>query len=226
MKKLILPISLIFNMAFAILVVRHYILLPQVDPNAPISYFVCADVLYTGLPVSKNDIMLLGDSQFASFPAIELTGNINIRNRGIYYDQTRGLLNRTKDMVKGRPSKIFLLCGINDLENNIQIDTIACNFNQILRLIKKNSPETKVFVLSVLPTSKDFPGFESIEQRRTDLNKLYLASTKYNTATFIDLDKAFKKRGLTPAYDVGDGIHLNGAGYLKLAEVIRPYLKI
>jgi lysophospholipase L1-like esterase len=39
------------------------------------------------------------------------------------------------------------------------------------------------------------------------------------------LDPYFlSKKGLQAKYDVGDGIHLNGAGYRKLAEVLKSFV--
>lgn len=71
--------------------------------------------LFEVLPTSKKDIIFLGNSITNGGEWAELLGNPHVKNRGISGDRTDGVLDRLHVITKGKPAKIFLLIGINDL---------------------------------------------------------------------------------------------------------------
>lgn len=71
--------------------------------------------LFEVLPTSKKDIIFLGNSITNGGEWAELIGNPHVKNRGISGDRTDGILDRLHVITKGKPAKIFLLIGINDL---------------------------------------------------------------------------------------------------------------
>lgn len=71
--------------------------------------------LFETLPTSKSDIIFLGNSITNGGEWAELLGNPHAKNRGISGDTTQGVLDRLSTITKGKPSKIFLLIGTNDL---------------------------------------------------------------------------------------------------------------
>jgi lysophospholipase L1-like esterase len=166
------------------------------------------------------DILFIGDSQTQLFDVNKYFKNPHIKNRGIIGDVTAGVLDRLKPLTITQPSKIFIQIGINDLLSiHIGTDSALINYTQIVKTIKKDSPGSKIYLESVLPTKL---------VSRDTLNK-YNAGVKKlsddNNLTFINLYDSFNENGnLNMNYDCGDGLHLNGKGYLEWKKLLNKYL--
>lgn len=185
--------------------------------------------LFETLPTSKDDIIFLGNSITNGCEWAELLGNAHARNRGISGDTTNGVLDRLHVITAGKPSKVFLLIGINDLSGGLSVDSIAKNVETIVKRIKKESPATRVYLQSVLPLNPVYNMFTGHMKRQADvpvLNELLKKVAKRNRLTYIDLYAAFinpNTNEMNADYS-NDGLHLLGKGYQKWAEIIKPYV--
>lgn len=186
--------------------------------------------LFEVLPTSKSDIIFLGNSITNGGEWAELLGNPHAKNRGISGDTTQGVLDRLSTVTKGKPSKIFLLIGTNDLSRGKSVDEVAKNVEKIVERVKRESPKTKLYVQSVFPVNPKFKMFSGHMDRQKDiavLNTKIKAVAARHGVKYIDVYKSL----VTPSTDVmnpeytNDGLHLLGKGYLKWVEVLKPYLK-
>jgi lysophospholipase L1-like esterase len=112
---------------------------------------------FESLPDARNEIIFLGDSITDFGRWSEMFQNINVKNRGIRADRTDGVLERLQEVVSSSPDKMFIMIGVNDLSWKIKISTIISNYEKILRYILEKSPQTQIFVQSVLPVNEDIP---------------------------------------------------------------------
>lgn len=186
--------------------------------------------LFEVLPTSKSDIIFLGNSITNGGEWAELLRNPHAKNRGISGDTTQGVLDRLSTITKGKPSKIFLLIGTNDLSRGKSVDEVAKNVEKIVVRVKRESPATKLYVQSVFPVNPKFNKFLGHMNRQKDiaaLNAKIKAVAARHGVTYIDVYKSL----VIPSTDVmnpeytNDGLHLLGKGYLKWADVLKPYLK-
>lgn len=191
-----------------------------------VHYQYSRDKVLKALPNDQGEVIMLGDSQIQFFEWREAFKNINIKNRGIGGDITKGVLLRINEVVESKPSKVFIEVGINDLEQGFPIDTIMRNYGKIIKTINRESPGTKVYIHSVLPSSinisgTDKPVIDNIELLNTKLQHYCII----NNLQYIDLFSKFASGpGLSPEYDSGDKVHLSGAGYLLWCDIIKPYM--
>ena len=186
--------------------------------------------LFEVLPTSKSDIIFLGNSITNGGEWAELLRNPHAKNRGISGDTTQGVLDRLSTITKGKPSKIFLLIGTNDLSRGKSVDEVAKNVAKIVERVKRESPKTKLYVQSVLPVNPKFNKFLGHMNRQKDiaaLNAKIKAIAARHGVTYIDVYKSL----VIPSTDVmnpeytNDGLHLLGKGYQKWVDVLKPYLK-
>src|SRR5690349_16498569 len=70
-------------------------------------------------PVVTGKIIFLGNSITEGGQWTKLTGDASVINRGISGDITYGVLKRLPDIIKRKPSKLFILIGINDIAKDI-----------------------------------------------------------------------------------------------------------
>ena len=176
-------------------------------------------------PLKFNQIVFLGNSITAEGGNWgEKLNYTNIRNRGIAGDVTDGVLARIDEIIYFKSKAVFLLIGINDLWNFSpgipSTKYISNNILKIAKEIKKGSPETQVYVQTILPTAKSI-FVESINKIN---NTIKSKSSKFNF-TVIDLHSHFENNdGLIKKELTTDGIHLNSKGYQVWIEIVRPLI--
>ncbi|CEJ71249.1 multifunctional acyl-CoA thioesterase I and protease I and lysophospholipase L1 [Chryseobacterium oranimense G311] len=177
--------------------------------------------MQNSFPIKESDIVLLGDSKTEGFPTQEIFNNLNIKNRGIAGNTTADVLHRLQNIVSGKPRKIFLEIGLNDLSENNAPEKVFLNFSKICSQIKKASPNTIIYVQSVLPTTFENKG---LNPKIFSYNKLLQKFCSDNKIQYIDLNYHFLlNKELNPKYTI-DGTHLNIEGYFLWKDLLKPYL--
>lgn len=170
-------------------------------------------------PVQKRRIIFLGNSITQMGNWKELLHDTTVVNRGIAGDITFGVLKRLDDVVIRQPSRLFLLIGINDIGKDIPDAVIAANIRKIIRRIAAGSPDTKIYVQSILPvnpTVANFPQHYDKNDHVITTNALIARVALEENVSYIDLHALFRDReGLLDARYTGDGLHLTPPGYEK-----------
>ena len=183
------------------------------------------DRLFRDFPRAAHQTYFVGDSHTERFELAELLHSADVCNRGIGGDRTAGVLHRIGPLVQAQPAKVFLLIGVNDVLFGPGVNEAAANLEQVLQRFRAGAPRTRLYVQSVLPT--DWPRLHSTESALPaiqELNRRYAALARAYGATFLDLYPAFSgPAGLNEAYSL-DGLHLNGKGYVRWAELLAPHV--
>ncbi len=195
--------------------------------HRPNSFVLKADQ-FRSYPDSRKDIIFLGNSITAGTDWMELLGNKNMRNRGISGDITFGVLERLNEVTSGKPACVFILIGINDVARGIPDSVILHNYHRIIRRIKTESPGTKIYFHTLLPVNNEFTPSRNHFNRDEHIlyiNKELKKMGESERITIIDLYTPFldASNKLDKKYTY-DGLHLNAAGYLKWAEILKKYL--
>ena len=101
--------------------------------------------LFSKLTITPKDIVSIGNSITNGAEWSELFPQKRVKNRGISGDTSGGVYDRLEAIVKGKPAKIFILIGINDISRGIEVETIVQNMKQIVEKIQNESPKTKIY---------------------------------------------------------------------------------
>lgn len=154
--------------------------------------------------------IVLGDSLSLWLPSELLPRDHFWLNQGIAGETTSQILERLHDFAQTRPRTIHLMAGINDLKQGASDSQVLSNFQRILEHLKRQHPQARIVVYSILPTRWESLPSDRISYLNRSLS--YLAS--YEGASFVDLQPRFRdgqgelRRELTT-----DGIHLATQGY-------------
>lgn len=183
---------------------------------------------FRAFPNHSTDIIFLGNSITDYTDWNELLGIKEAKNRGISGDITFGVLERLDEVTEGKPAKVFILIGTNDISRNIPDSVILENYKKIIRRIKKESPQTKIYFNTIMPVNNTFPDRnhfnkdEHILAVNEGLKKLGAAEG----ITVIDIHPHLldAEKRLDKKYTY-DGLHLDMEGYEKWASILKPYLK-
>lgn len=177
------------------------------------------------LPNTENEIIFLGNSITDQCEWHELFNNIDIKNRGIGGDDTDGILERLNEVTESKPLKVFIMIGTNDLAYGKTVEYVIENYKKIIERIQSSSPETMIYIQSVLPVDYAIHYTRPI----ADIMKInYQLKTivEQKNLTYIDLFSVFKtdQDKLNPEYSF-DGLHLNGRGYQVWEKEIIKYIE-
>ncbi len=118
---------------------------------------------------------------------------------------------------------VIILEGVNDIGGSrgpkVATDLIAA-YEQFID--KAHAHDILVYSVPILPFGGSFYDSEDHEAARQIVNKWIRTSSKFDAV--VDLDAAVRDPAnptkLLPKYDTGDHLHLNVAGYQKMAEAI------
>lgn len=181
-------------------------------------------------PKSKKDYIFLGNSITAGTDWTKLLNLPQAKNRGISGDISFGVLDRLQDIIDGKPAKIFILIGINDISRNIPDSVILRNYKTIVNRIRTGSKKTKIYFNTLLPVNSSFERFKNHYGK--DEHILWLNSEIKKLAaknvTVIDLYPQFTdKDNHLRAELTKDGLHLIPEGYKVWADFLNStsYLK-
>lgn len=220
--QLICYLSMVVNFGFLVLSLiwlrRRGVFAYFRNRNTP-TYFDLRTAQFAHLPSwnTHPGIIFLGDSITEMGEWSELFGKTDLKNRGIAGDTTTGILKRLPAIAELKPSKIFMMIGINDLYVERRTSAaIINNYRQILEYLSEQTPETKVYIQSILPVeNKHFlPQIQVINQHLSklarDFNYEYLELYSHFINQQNELDSQYSD----------DGIHVNGKGYLLWKKLI------
>lgn len=193
-------------------------------PNLPEHYMKRMD-LFKAEPVKTGAIVMLGNSITEGGNWKKLLGDSSVLNRGISGDVTFGVLNRLEEVLRHKPSKIFLLIGINDLSRNTPDEVIIENLFTIAKRIKTASPKTELFIQSILPTNESFKNYPDAFRDKgphiTTINTQLARYAEKMNYHFLDLYTQFLGTdGLMDTKYATDGLHLNALGYQHWVRIL------
>lgn len=173
------------------------------------------------LPKSEAEIIFLGDSITDLCEWAEVFQNDRIKNRGICGDTTDGILNRIDNIVESQPQKLFLMIGINDINQGRKLGDILNSYKLIIKTFQDKIPTTKVFIQSVLPVNNQFFLNNGVNDKVVGLNIALRELAKEFSFHYIDLFSSFlDSNNQLDAQYTTDGVHLNGQGYLIWKSII------
>ena len=177
----------------------------------------------------KYKIIFLGNSLTELFDLEYYFKDSSLLNCGIVGDFSEGLVKRAGSIGRLKPDKLFIEIGINDIIEQIPLNEICANYEELIEIIKKESPDTKIFIQSNFPVIINRPSILTSDKNVNDLvkeqNENLKDLAKRTHCTFIDIYPAFTERNVDfKALFIWDGIHFTDKAYTIWASIVKPYL--
>jgi lysophospholipase L1-like esterase len=183
--------------------------------------------LYASLPRKDAAVVFAGDSLIAQCPWDELLER-PVLGRGIGSDTIEGLRLRIGEVLEHHPRQLFIMIGINDLLAGKTGDDVWMDYRKLISVIRTDSPQTQLFLQSILPVNgavwqDELPRNiathivrvnEQLKETGDGQHIVYLDLYSHMVGEVDQLNKGYTE----------DGVHLNGAGYFKWRDLLRPYL--
>ncbi|WP_270179369.1 GDSL-type esterase/lipase family protein [Alkalihalobacillus sp. CinArs1] len=176
-------------------------------------YYQTKKSIYDSYKHEESETIFLGDSLTDYYEWGEALSDHQVLNRGIAGDTTTGVINRIDEITKANPERLYIMIGINDMIAGQSIEKIEANYKYILDLLKKQSPNTTVYVQSILPINRNLTKHNVRNKDITTLNEQIKNLTRLYDYHYLDLHPDFLKYGQLNKEYTFDGLHLNGEGY-------------
>lgn len=174
---------------------------------------------FTVLKIDTADVVFVGNSITDMHDWAQAFGNPHFLNRGVSGALSSEILEHIDGVVEGRPKAVFLMVGTNDLGSGYTPEQVAENIRQIIEKFQKESPQTKIYLESILPSTVGIRTLEA--EKRT--NELLRQMANDSHVTYVDL--------WNPLFDICmnrsntlDGLHLKASGYKIWCDLIAPYM--
>lgn len=180
-------------------------------------------------PVTSQDIVMLGNSLTENGGDWgRRLGWKHVVNRGIIGDEVMGVYDRLHQILPGHPQKLFLLIGINDVSHGLTADSIAGLIDHTVERIRRESPQTRLYLQSLLPINESFGRYRLLTGK-TDLvpqiNARLRELARERQIDFIDLFPLFTEPNTSVLRKelTTDGLHLNEDGYRIWVKALKKY---
>lgn len=163
-------------------------------------------------------VVFLGSSQTAGWKYMGCFKDVI--NKGSVSNNTSKILSSLQSVLGLHPDKIFILEGINEIHSDLSV--ILDRYGKIVERINTESPQTMIFVQSVLPVvnRKDLSNDKIME-----FNKgLEALCGRYQNCVYVDLHSHFLSGGTLNKELTSDGVHLKPGGYRLWQSLIEYYV--
>jgi len=171
----------------------------------------------------NRKILLIGDSITEAFKTDKLLPELNIINKGVYGDNTTGVLARLeKDVIDQNPDVVFVLIGTNDFALERTDDELTGNIDKIINILTEKLENAAIYLTPILPT-------RNIENRPNERirevnNTLKMLTQKYGIRYF-DLYSCLLDNGQIAEHFTIDGLHLSDDAYKIWADFLTSTLQ-
>ena len=168
----------------------------------------------------SGTLVLVGDSLTQGGDWAAWLPGEDVVNLGVAGDTTDDVVARLTDVMEAGTAVVALLVGTNDLAWRRSVEHVVRNVETILVTLRKELPEARILVQSVMPR-----GHEFADQIR-DINRHLWQFAPTVHAAWLDLwpAMALEDGELNPAY-TDDRLHLNAEGYRVWVSELIPGLE-
>lgn len=163
-----------------------------------------------------SKILLLGDSITEGFDTKKLLPDMDILNMGISGSSTDELLLQLKiEWFDPAPDHIVLCIGTNDIARNTAPQLMLSNTNQLLHLLRKYTPKSRLYLVSLFPTRHNTP---RPNKKITIYNSLLHSLAVENDIVYLHFNPFFASSDQSlKMHFTDDGLHLNEQSYNRWA---------
>ena len=178
------------------------------------------------LPVTSEQTVFIGNSITNMHEWWEAFGDHNVVNRGVSGAVTDEALANVEAIAAGKPKKVFLMLGTNDL-GTAGISTtehVMRNVTLLVERFQKVSPTTQLYIQSILPSGHSGSGGTRTEALLKATNEALKVLCEEKEIIYIDLwndllDVATNSNGLSY-----DKLHLTASAYKIWCDKVAPYV--
>ncbi len=171
--------------------------------------------------INQNSIVFIGNSITNMHDWHSAFANHDVVNRGVSGGYATEILANLESYISGKPAKVFLMIGTNDMAPNglnHSPEQIASSIRKIVDRIENESPETDIYLTSIFPSTSTGRTLEKIQAANTKIKAL----AEEKDLVYVDLYE--KLLGILDNTHSRDGLHLSMTGYRIWCNEVKDYV--
>ncbi len=183
---------------------------------------------FSMMPISNNDVLVLGDEFIKNGEWQELLGNLNVKNRGTGWGYGGDIATTSKlvdamyantGVEKKDAKAIFIYTGTGDCNGSTSIETVKSNYKALVDKVVAKSPTSKIYLLALCPTNN-----ATTNTSRIKVLNDYLATLATGNIRFVDTYTPLLNGGVANTKYFYPSNYLGGLGYVKMANLMKDAL--
>lgn len=170
----------------------------------------------------EADVVFFGDSETAGGDFQNAFPDVKSINLGYIGEDVKGMLRRVDAIKAVKPKKVFLMAGINGLQQQT-MEAFEYWYTALVDAIRREVPDVELYIESILPVTNysDYCDNEKIQEANVVLQRLAAA----RNIQYIDVYSAFAQDGALSDAMSYDGLHLYDEAYALWYESIKEFVK-
>ena len=185
---------------------------------------------YGMMPISKDDVIFLGDCTVNTGEWHELLQSGNVKKRASSWDIPGIVIDRIQPMLsaiftgngnKQEPRQVLIELGYQEAINKMEASAFEAKYKDFVDEVRKYCPNTRLTLLAIYPTNDATVNTNYIVPFNARIKALAegMTNTEFVEGTYTEL----VKNGVADT-DYYSGIYLQGRGFAKFARIIAPYI--
>lgn len=156
------------------------------------------------------DVVFFGDSHTAYGDWQKAFPELKSINLGYIGEDVKGMLRRVDAIAAVKPKKVFLMAGINGLQQQT-MEEFAYWYAALVDSIRTAVPDAELYIESILPVTgcSDYCDNEKIREANGVLQRI----AAERNIPYIDVYGAYAQEGALPNATSHDGLHLTEEAY-------------
>ena len=198
--------------------IKHEAYMPErVDQDCVNSWNNCISKLDM-----EADVVFFGDSETAGGDWQKAFPDVKSINLGYIGEDVKGMLRRVDAIKAVKPKKVFLMAGINGLQQQTMED-FEFWYAALVDAIRNAVPDAELYIESILPVTSysDYCDNSKIREANTILQRMAIE----RNIPYIDVYSAYAQDGALPETMSYDGLHLTEDAYSIWYNAIKEYIE-
>ena len=198
--------------------IKHEAYVPErVDQDCVNSWNNCISKLDM-----EVDVVFFGDSETAGGDWQQAFPDVKSINLGYVGEDVKGMLRRVDAIKAVKPKKVFLMAGINGLQQQ-SVDEFEYWYVALVDAIRREMPEAELYIESILPVTSYSDYCDNGKIRDANVVLQRLAAER--NIQYIDVYSAYAQDGALPETMSYDGLHLTEDAYSIWYNAIKEYIE-
>ena len=184
--------------------------------------------------VVDSNYVFVGDFYFSQYDIEESFVQTKFVNNNKEDNTSSDILENIKtNIYQYNPTDVFILIGINDLDQGVLASEVNDNIKSIIKGIKENREGANIYVLSLLPINNSdneiikknyISNLSNNEIMET--NTLIEKTCENEKVKYVNIYKELvDENGLLNIKYTTNGLYLNDVGYQVITNVLNEYIK-
>ena len=156
------------------------------------------------------DVVFFGDSETAGGDFQKAFPDVKSINLGYVGEDVKGMLRRVDAIKAVKPKKVFLMAGINGLQQQT-MEEFEYWYVALVDTIRESVPEAELYIESILPVTNYSDYCDNGKIREANVALQGLAADR--NIPYVDIYSAYAQDGALPEEMSYDGLHLTAEAY-------------